>query len=185
MYSFPNFEPGYSSVSVSNCCFLTCIQISQQTDKVVWYYQLFNNFPQFVVIHTVKGFSIINEAEVDVCQKFSCFFCDPVNVGSLISSSSASSNSNLYIWKSSISGSPQLEYCWSLAWRIFSITLVAHEMSKIVWYFCVSFENLKYVFILSSSWDIPLSINLIYPSAYFTLPFGYLKSLWKVLSAKT
>ena len=63
MYSFPNFEPVCCSMSVSNSCFLPCIQVSQETGKVVWYSHLFKNFLQFVVIHTVKGFSIVNEAE--------------------------------------------------------------------------------------------------------------------------
>ena len=74
MYSFPNFEPVHCSMSVSNCCFLTCIQILEEAGKVVWYSYLFKNFPQFVVIHTVKGFRVVNEAEVDVFLKFSCFF---------------------------------------------------------------------------------------------------------------
>ena len=60
----------------SNCCFLTCIQVSQEAGKVAWYLHLFKNFPEFVVIHTVKGFSIVNEGEVDVFLKFSCFFYD-------------------------------------------------------------------------------------------------------------
>ena len=60
-------------MSNSNCCFLTCIQVSQETGKVVWYSQLFKNFPQFVVIHTVRGFSVVNEAEVDVSLEFPCF----------------------------------------------------------------------------------------------------------------
>ena len=66
---------------------------------MVWYSHLFKNFPQFVVIHTVKRFSIVNEAEVDVFREFSCFFYDPVGVGNLISGSSAFSKSSLYIWK--------------------------------------------------------------------------------------
>ena len=74
MYSFPNFEPVCYSMSGSNCCFLTCIQVSLETGKVVWYCHLFKNFPQFVVIHIVKDFSIVNEAEVDIFQEFSCFF---------------------------------------------------------------------------------------------------------------
>ena len=61
-------------MSGSNCCFLTCIQISQEAGKVVWYSHLLKNFPQFVVIHIVKGFSIVSEAEVDVFLEFSCFF---------------------------------------------------------------------------------------------------------------
>ena len=66
MYSFPDLERVSCSMSGSNCCFLTCIQISQETGQVVWYSHLSKNFPQFVVIHTVKGFSVVNEAEVDV-----------------------------------------------------------------------------------------------------------------------
>ena len=66
MYSFPNLEPDHCFMSSSTCCFLTCIQISQEAGKVVWYYHLLKNFPQVAVIHTVKGFSIVNEAEVDV-----------------------------------------------------------------------------------------------------------------------
>ena len=69
---------------------------------MVRYSYLFKNFSQFVVIHTVKGFSVVNEAEVDVFQEFSCFFCDPMDVGSLISGSSAFSKSNLNIWKFSV-----------------------------------------------------------------------------------
>ena len=61
-------------MSSSNCCFLTCIQVSQEAGKVVWYSHLYKNFPKFVVIHTVKGFSIVNEAEEDVSLEFSCFF---------------------------------------------------------------------------------------------------------------
>ena len=82
-----------------NCCFLSCIQISKQTDEVVWYSHLFKNIPHFVVIHTVKGFSVVSEAEVDIFLEFSCFFYDPVDVGNLISGSSAFLKSSLYIWK--------------------------------------------------------------------------------------
>ena len=86
-------------MSSSNCCFLTCIQISQEAGCVVWYSHLLKNFPQFVVIHTVKGFGIVNKAEVDAFLGLSCFFDDLVDVGNLISSSSASSKSSLNIWK--------------------------------------------------------------------------------------
>ena len=89
-------------MSSSNCCFLTCIQVSQEAGKVVWYSHLLKNFPQFVVIHTVKGFSIINEAEVDILLEFSCFFYDPMDVCNLISGSSAFSKSSLNIWKFSV-----------------------------------------------------------------------------------
>ena len=74
-------------MSGSNCCFWMCIQISQEADKVVWYSHLLKNFPQFVVIHTVKGFSVLSVAEVDVFLEFSCFFCDATDVGNLISGS--------------------------------------------------------------------------------------------------
>ena len=86
-------------MSSSNCCFLTCIQISQEAGQVVWYSRLFQNFPQFIVIHTVKGFGIVNKAEVDVFLELSCFFDDPVDVGILISGSPAFSKSSLNIWK--------------------------------------------------------------------------------------
>ena len=59
MYSFSYLEPVCWSMSSFNCCFLTCIQVSQETDQVVWYSHLFQNFPQFIVIHTVKGFGIV------------------------------------------------------------------------------------------------------------------------------
>ena len=72
----------------SNCCFLTHMQIFQEAGKVVWYSHLLKIFPQFVVIHTVNGFSVVNEAEVDVFLDFPCFFCDPMDVGNLISGSS-------------------------------------------------------------------------------------------------
>ena len=93
---------GTSLMSGSNCCFLTCIQISQEVGKAVWYSHLFKNFPQFVVIHTVKGLSVLNEAEVDVFLEFSCFFDDPTGVGNLISGSSAFLKSGLNIWKFSV-----------------------------------------------------------------------------------
>ena len=88
-----------TSPSFHVCCFLTYIQVSQEAGKVVWYSHLFNSFPQFVLIHTVKGFSIVNKVEVDVFLEFSCFLYDPVDVGNLISGSSAFSKSSLYIWK--------------------------------------------------------------------------------------
>ena len=65
---------------------------------MVWYFHHFKNFPEFVVTHTFKGFSIVNEAEVDVFLEFFCFFYDPTDVGNLISGSSAFSKSSLYIW---------------------------------------------------------------------------------------
>ena len=89
-------------MSSSNCCFLTCIQVSQEAGQVVSYSHLFQNFPQFIVIHTVKGFSTVNKAEIDVFLELSCFSDDPVDVGNLISGSSAFYKSVLNIWKFSI-----------------------------------------------------------------------------------
>ena len=99
MYSFPNLEPVYCSMSSLNCCFLTCIQISQETGQVAWYSCLLKNFPQVVVIHTVKGFVIVNKAEIDVFLELPCFFHDPADVGKLISGSSDFSKTSLNIWK--------------------------------------------------------------------------------------
>ena len=95
MYSFPNLELVHCSTSSSNCCFLTLIQISQEAGKVVWYLHLLNNFPQFVVIHTVKVFSVVNEAEVDVFSGILLLFQWSSGFGNLISGSSAFSKSSL------------------------------------------------------------------------------------------
>ena len=93
---------------------------------MVWYSHLFQNFPQFIVIHAVKGFGIVNKAEIDVFLEF-CFFDDPADVGNLISGSSAFSKTSLNIWKFTVHVllKPGLE--------ILSITLLACEMSAIVW----------------------------------------------------
>ena len=104
-------------MSSSNCCFLTCIQISQESDQVFWYSHLLKNFPQFIVIHTVKGFGIVNKAEIDAFLELSCFFYDPAM---------------LAIWflvplpflrPAWTSGSSWFMYCWNLAWRILNITV--------------------------------------------------------------
>ena len=83
-----------------NCCFLTGIQVSQETGRGVWHSHLFKNFPQFVVIHIANHFSVVNEA--DVLLKLPCFLYYPKNVDSLVSGSSASSKPSLYIWKFSV-----------------------------------------------------------------------------------
>ena len=99
MYSFSCLEPVCCSMSSSNYCFLTYKQISQEAGQVVWYSHLFQNFPQFIVIPTVKGFGIVNKAEIDVFLELSCFFHDPEDVGNLISGSSAFPKTSLNIWK--------------------------------------------------------------------------------------
>ena len=96
--SFPDLEPVCCCMFSSKCCFLTCIQISQETGKVVWYMHLFKDFLQFVEIHTIKGFTVVNEAG-------RCFsgilllFLGSKDVGNLISGSFAFSKSILNIWK--------------------------------------------------------------------------------------
>ena len=89
-------------MSSSNCCSLIFKQVSQEAGKVIWYSHLFKNYPQFAVIHTVKGFSVVNETEVDAFLEFFCFVYDPMLVGNLIYVSSAFSKSNLYIWQFSV-----------------------------------------------------------------------------------
>ena len=106
-------------MSSSNCCFLTCIQVPQEAGQVVWYTHLFQNFPQFIVSHTVKGFGIVNKTEIDFFWNFLAL--------SMI-------QKMLAIWSlvplpflkpAWWSGSLQFMYCWSMAWRILSITLLA------------------------------------------------------------
>ena len=148
MYNFPNVEPVHCSMSCSNCCFFTCIQISQEADKVVWYSHHFKDFPQSVVIHTVKGFLVVNEAEVDVFLELSCFFDDPADVGNLISGSSAFSKTSLNI------GSSWFMYCWSLAWRILSITLLVWDECNcvVVWTFFV----IAFLWGWNENWPFPV-----------------------------
>ena len=124
MYFFPYLEPVCCSMSSFNCCFLTCIHICKDASQVVWYSHLFQNFPQFDVIHRVKGFGIVNKTEVDVFLEFSCFFDDPVDVGNLISGSSAFSTTSLNIWNfmAHVQLKPGLEN---------GITLLVCEMSAI------------------------------------------------------
>ena len=121
MYSFSSFELVSCSMSSSSYCFLSIIHVSQETSKVVWYSHFFQNFPQSLVIHAVKGFSIIKKAEVDVFLEISCFFYDPMNVGSLITGSFAFSKSSLNIWKFSVHiilkpSLENFEYCFTSMW---------------------------------------------------------------------
>ena len=99
---FPIWKQSVVLCLVLTVAFLTCVQISQEVGKVVWYSHLLKNFPEFVVIHTVKGFGIVNEAEVDVFLELSCFFDEPTDVGNLVSCSSAFSKSSLNIWNFSV-----------------------------------------------------------------------------------
>ena len=86
--NFPSLEPVHCSMSRSICCFLTCIQISQEAGQVAWYSNLLKNFPQFVVTHRVKGFRVVNKAEVDIFLELLLFY-GPTDADSFISHSSA------------------------------------------------------------------------------------------------
>ena len=116
-------------MSSSNCCFLTCIQVSQEAGQVVWYAHHFQNFPQFVVVHIVKGFDLVNKAEIDIFPELSCFLRIQwmLTIWSLVPLP--------FLNPAWTSGGSQFTYCWSLAWRILSITLLACEMNAIVWQF--------------------------------------------------
>ena len=119
-------EPVCYSMSVSNCCFLTCIQMSQEAGQVVWYSYLFKNFPQFVVIHTVKSFGIINKVELDFFWNSFAFSMIQwmLAIWSLVSLP--------FLNPTWTSGSSLSMYCWILTWRTLSITLLACEISAIV-----------------------------------------------------
>ena len=93
---------------------------------MAWYSHLFKTFPQFVVIHTVKGFGIVNKAEIDVFLELTCFLNDPMDIGNLITGSSAFSKSRLNIWKFSV------HVLLKPSLGIFSITLLVCEISTIV-----------------------------------------------------
>ena len=116
-------------MSSSNCCFLTCIQISQEGAKVVWYSHIFQNFLQFIVIHTVKSFGIVNKAEIDFFGDLSCFFNDPVDVRNLISGSFAISKTSLNIWKFTVHvllkpGLENLEHYFTSMWDEYNCAVV-------------------------------------------------------------
>ena len=130
MYSFPDLEPAHCSMSGSVSSWLAYRYIYQEAGKMAWYFHFFKNFPQFVVIHTVKGFGVVNKA-VDVFLELTCFSYDPTDVCNLISGSSAFLNT---AWTS---GNSQFTYCWSLSWKILSISLLPWDKCDcaVVWTF--------------------------------------------------
>ena len=163
MYSFPNLEPVHCSMSSSNCCFLTCIEISQEAGKVVRYSYLLKNFSWFIVIYTVKDFGVINKAEVDVFLKRSCFFDDPADVGNLVSGSSVFSKTSLNIWNFMVSciAEAWLGEFWALLyWRVRCVQL-CNNLS-IIWH-CLSlglkwkltfFQSCGHCWIFQICWHI-------------------------------
>ena len=148
-YSFSYLEPVCCSMSSSNCCFLTCIQISQEAGQVVWYSYLFQNFTQFIVIHTVKGFGIVNKAEIDAFLELSCFFHDPVDVGNLVSGSSAFSKTSLNIWKFTVHvllkpGLENFEHYFTSVWDECNCA--------VVW----AFLGIAFLWDWNENWPIPV-----------------------------
>ena len=132
MYSFSYLEPVCCSMSTSNCCFLTCIQVSQEAGQVVWYSHLFQNYPQFIVIHTIKGFGIVNKTEVFL--ELSCFSDDPADVGNLISGSSAFSKTTLNIWKFTVHlllnpGLENFKHHFTSVWDECNCAVVEHSLA--------------------------------------------------------
>ena len=154
-------------MSGSNCCFLTCLQVYQEAGKVVWYSQLFKNFPQFFVIHTVKDFSIASEAEVDVFLQFPVFFYDPMDAGNLMSGSSAFSKFSLNIWKFlvHILLKPSLkdfEHYLAIMWN--------EQNCAVVW----AFFGIAFLWNWKENWPFPVLWPLLsFPNllAYLVKPF--------------
>ena len=149
MYSFPNLEPVCCSMPSSNCCFLTWIQIFQEAGQVVWYSHLFQNFPQFVEIHAIKGFGIVNKAEVDVFLEFSCFLDEPMDIGNLISGSSAFSKTSWNIWKFTVhpllkAGLENFEHYFASVWE--ECTCV------VVW----AFFGIAFLWDWNENWPFPV-----------------------------
>ena len=163
MYSFPDLKAVCCSMSSSNCCFLTCMQISQEVGKVVWYSYIFKNFPQFVVIHTVKGFCIVNKAEIEVLLELSCFFNDPTDVGNLISCSSAFSKSSLNIWKFMVH--ILLKPSWENFEHFFAS--VWDECNCVVLW---TFFGIAFLWDWNENWPFPVPLPL--------LSFPYLLAFW-------
>ena len=134
-------------MSSSNCCFLTCIQISQESGQVVWYSHLFQNFPQFIVIHTVKGFSIVNKAEIDVFLELSFFSMiqQMLAIWSLVPQP--------FLKPAWTSGSSWFTYCWSLAWRILHFISVWDEYNcVVVW----AFFGIAFLLHWNENWPFPV-----------------------------
>ena len=157
MYSFFDLEPVCYSMSSSNCCFLTYIQISQEAAKVVWYSHLFQNFLKFIVIQIIKGFGIVKKAEIDVFLKPFCFFDDPADVGNLMSGSSAFSKTSLNIWKFTVhvllkAGLENFKHSFTSMWDEYNCV--------VVW----AFFGIAFLWDWSENWPFPV----LWPPAEFS-----------------
>ena len=148
-----NIQPWYTAFPIWNQYTVPCLVLTvaswpayrfrRRQSKVVWYYHLFESFPQFIAIHTVRGFSIASET-VELFLEFPCIFYDPTDVGSLFPLP--------FLNPACTSGSSQFTYCWSLAWRILSITLLAFEMNM-----CGSLNFLWHCPSLELKWKLTFS----------------------------
>ena len=149
MYSSSYLEPVCCSKSSSNCCYQTWIQFSQEAGQVVWYSHLLKNFPQFIVIHTVKGFGIVKKAEIDVLLEHLFLFHDPVDVGNLISGSSAFSKTSLNIWKFMVHVLPKpglenFEHYFTSVWDEYNCA--------VVW----TFFDVAFLWDWNENWSFPV-----------------------------
>ena len=167
MYSFSYLEPVCCSMSSSNCCFLTCIWVSHEAGQVFWYSHLSQNFPQFIIIHTVKGFGIVNKAEIDVFLELSCFFHDPPDVGNFISGSFAFSKTSLNIWKFMVRvllkpGLQNFERCFTSVWDECSCV--------VVW----AFFGIAFLWDWNGNWPFPV----LWPLVSFPDLLTCLSSIW-------
>ena len=141
-------------MSSSKCCFLTCIQVSQEAGQVVWYSHLLKNFPKFVVIHTVKGFGIVSKAEIDVSLELSCFFVNSTDVGSLISGFSAFSKTSSPVWKFMVHmllkpGSEKFEHCFTSVWDECNCKVVR------------AFFGIAFLWDWNENWPFPVLVPLL------------------------
>ena len=157
-------------MSSSNCCFLTCIQLSQEAGKVVLFSNLLKNFLQIVVIHTVKGFSIVSKAEVDVFLELSCFFNDPADVGSLIFGSSSFLKARLNIWKFTVHvllkpGLENFEHYFTSMWDECNCA--------VVW----AFFSIAFLWDWNENWPFPVLWPLLSLFPRQTIQYHFIPSL--------
>ena len=150
-------------MSSSNCYFLTCKQVSQKAGQVVWYSHLLKNFPQLIVIHTIKGFGIVNKAEIDIFLELSCFFDDPKVVGNLISCSSAFAKTSLNIWKFTVHvllkpGLENFEHYFTSMWDEWNCV--------VVW----AFFGIAFLWDWNDNWPFPVLWPLLSFPNLLTLP---------------
>ena len=148
MYSFSYLEPVCCSMISSNCCFLACIQVSQEAGQVVWYSPLFQNLPQFIVIHTVKGFRVVNEADIFFWTSLAFYMIQwLLAIWSLVPLP--------FLNPAWTSGSSWFRYCWSLAWRIFEhyFTSMWDECGcAVVW----AFFGIAFLWDWNENWPFPV-----------------------------